>query len=68
MVISISLFSLSYKIQTWAESNRKFSLLTVRLFLILQSYIFSCQFLEFLHVSGVGHPMYYGLVLDRPVG
>ena len=32
---------------------------------------FSCQFFEFLHVRafrGDGHPMYYGLVIDRPLG
>ena len=60
LVIYISVFWLSYKIRN-AESNRKFSLLTVRLFLILQSH-FPCQSFEFLHVRGARHPMYYGLV------
>ena len=33
--ICLSLFSLSYMIRTWAESNHRFSLLTARLFLII---------------------------------
>ena len=35
---------------------------------LFYSLIFSCQFFEFLHVRGAGHSMYYGLILDRPLG
>ena len=67
LVISISLFSLSYKIWTWAKGNHRFSLLTVQSFLILQSHFF-LSVLWIWHVRGARHPMYYGLVLDRPLG
>ena len=37
-------------------------------YFLFSSLIFSCKFFNFLHVRGAGHPMYYGLVLDRPLG
>ena len=70
----ISLFVLSCKIQTWAESNHRFSVLTVRLFLILRSHFF-LPVIWILHVMGfrgadvlvIGRPS-AGIVLVKHSG